>query len=112
MKLSEIIKEIGLEVKTTQGSLDVEIKKGYSSDLLSDVMGNAHEEGLWVTLQTHNNIVAVAVLRSLAGIILVNNRQPDEDTLNKANEEGIPILQTSLSTFAVIGKLYELGITG
>jgi len=56
--------------------------------------------------------VAVAVLQSLAGIILVGGRQPEEDTLERANKEQIPILTTKLSAFEIAGRLYELGIRG
>ncbi|MEW6681212.1 MAG: DRTGG domain-containing protein, partial [bacterium] len=67
---------------------------------------------IWITLQVHQNIVAVASMKSLSGIILVNNRKPDKDTLEKAEEENIPILTCHLSSFEVCGKLYQLGICG
>jgi len=112
MKLRDIIKTCGFKLKTSTENLDREVTGGYSSDLLSDVMANAKDGNLWITLQTHNNIVAVAVLKNLAGIILVNGREPDESMLTKANEEDIPILTTTSSTFEIVGKLYELGIKG
>ena len=85
---------------------------GYASDLLSDVIGNSREGDLWVTLQVHVNIVAVAVMKDLAGIVLVGGREPDEDTIEKAEAEGVPIAVTALSAFDVVGKLYELGLRG
>ena len=112
MKLRDIIKTCGCNLKTSTENLDREVTGGYSSDLLSDVMANAKDGKLWITLQTHNNIVAVALLKNLAGIVLVNGREPDEGTLAKANEEDIPIMTTTWSTFEVVGKLYELGIKG
>ena len=112
MKLRDIIKTCGCNLKTSTENLDREVTGGYSSDLLSDVMANAKDGNLWITLQTHNNIVAVAVLKNLTGIILVNDREPDAGTLAKANEEDIPIFTTASSTFEIVGKLYELGIKG
>lgn len=112
MKLSEIVEKLNLDLKTNTVNLDAEVESGYSSDLLSDVMANAREGAIWITLQIHHNIVAVAVLKSLAGIILVNNRDPDNDTLQKAVDEDIPVMTTGMSTFEVVGKLYELGISG
>ncbi|MFW5708426.1 MAG: DRTGG domain-containing protein, partial [Bacteroidota bacterium] len=73
-----------------------------------DVMGNADAGQVWITLQTHKNIMAIASLKDLAAIILVNNHQPEEDTLAQSNEDGVPILTTPLSTFEVAGKLWEL----
>jgi hypothetical protein len=73
-------------------------------------MANTKDGYIWITLQTHQNIVAVATLKELSGIILVNNRTPDADTLKKADEEGIPILVSSLSAFEIAGLLYNLGL--
>ena len=89
-----------------------EVTGGYASDLLSDVMANSREGDLWVTMQKHVNIVAVAQLNSLAGIVLVNGRQPDEATAARAEAEQIPIISTALQAFDVIGILYGLGIRG
>ena len=112
MKLTKIVEEFGMDVKTGADNLDVEVTGGYSSDLLSDVIGNAQDGNLWITLQTHQNIVAVAIMKSLSGIILVNGREPDDETKKKAEEENIPIISANLSTFELIGKLYQMGITG
>lgn len=111
MKISEIVKELNLEVKT-KTSQDKEVEGGYTSDLLSDVIANAKEGNIWITLQIHQNVVAVATLKNLAGIILVNNRCPDEETIKKAEEENIPILISKLPTFEVVGRLYKMGISG
>ena len=112
MNLNDIVENIGLKIKTDNNNLDIEVTRGYSSDLLSDVMAHANEGDLWITMQAHQNIVAVAALKTLSVIILVNNRQPEAATLKKANEENIPIMTTELSTFELIGRLYELGIKG
>lgn len=112
IRLHDIIDKLNLEVKTAEGNLEKEVTGGYASDLLSDVLGNSKQGNVWVTLQIHINIVAVATLRGLAAIILVNCRVPDEDTLEKAEKEQIPILVSKLSAFELIGRLYQLGIRG
>jgi hypothetical protein len=108
MVLTTIIEKLGLEVKSSSGDLAAEVSGVYVSDLLSDVMANSCEGQLWVTLQVHPNIVAVATLKDLAGIILVNGREPEKETLQKAEEEQIPLMTTRLPTYQLAGKLYEL----
>lgn len=110
IKLSDVASKLGLTILAGDGALDREVTGCYVSDLLSDVMANAEEGQVWVTLQVHLNIVAVSALKDLAGIILVNSRKPLEDTLAKAVEEGLPLLSSSLSTYEISGRLYELGI--
>jgi len=112
VKVREVAERLELEVRAGSEALDRDVSGGYASDLLSDVMANSKEGNLWVTLQIHQNIVAVASLKELTAIILINNRSPEEDTIRKADEEGIPILVSRLPAFEIIGKLYELGITG
>ncbi len=99
-----------LDVATGETGLDREVKGGYCGDLLSDVMANAMEGQVWLTIQSHQNIVAVAVLREIAAIILVNGRLPDEDTKTKAKEEGLPILLSSSTAYQLAGQLYDVGI--
>ncbi len=108
MKVKDIIEKLHLEVLAGQDKLDVEVTGGYTSDLLSDVIANSKEGNLWITLQTHQNIIAVAKLRDLVGIIIVNNREPDEASLQKAKEENVPLLVSKEMAFEVSGKLYEL----
>ncbi len=108
MRLKEIIEKLQLKVLAGQAKLDVEVTGGYTSDLLSDVIANSKEGNIWITLQTHQNIIAVAKLKDLAGIIVVNNREPDEDTLGKAQDENVSLLGSEETAFEVSGKLSEL----
>jgi len=108
----DIVKSFALETRAGKEHLNEEVTGGYASDLLSDVIAHSHKGNIWVTIQTHPNIVAVAIMKELAGIILAGGREPDSDTLKKAEEEEIPILVSPLFTFEVVGKLYQMGISG
>jgi len=89
-----------------------EVRGAYCSDLLSDVMANSNESDLWITLQRHVNIVAVAHLKGLSGVVIVNGREPEAETTARAEAERIPIIVTALSAFEAAGILYGLGIRG
>lgn len=106
MKVIDLVKEFNLTVYSGEAGLNNEVVGGYSSDLLSDVMGNASESEIWVTLQTHQNVMAIASLKDLSAVILVKGFEPDPDTKAKSDEEGIPILGTDMETFEMVGKLY------
>ena len=108
----DLIGLLGLKVECGSESLDREVTGGYCGDLLSDVMANAKKGQVWLTIQSHQNIVAVAVLRELAAIVLVNGRAPDEEARKKAQAEGIPVLSCAESAFETAGRLYSLGIRG
>ena len=112
MKLERIVEDLDLEVKTGAERLGENVVRGYVSDLMSDVIANANKGDLWVTLQVHINIVAVASMKELSGIILINGRQPTPDTLKKAQIENIPVFVSRLPAFEIVGRLYQLGISG
>jgi hypothetical protein len=112
MTLKDIVQSLGLKVLTGEDQLDSEVNRGYSSDLMSDVIANAKKADLWVTLQVHVNVVAVAVMKELSGIILINGRNPEPETLDRAGYEGIPLFQSELPAFELIGRLYSLGVPG
>ncbi|MEO0226044.1 MAG: DRTGG domain-containing protein [candidate division WOR-3 bacterium] len=107
-ELAEIVKNLHLKVEVGDRLLKREVTGCYVSDLLSDVMANAKKGDIWVTLQTHPNIVAVAVLKEISGIIIPANRKLEPETIKKAEQEKIPIMTTDLSGFEVVGRLYGL----
>ncbi len=110
MDLREIVTALGLEIKTGEHLLDRQARGGYAGDLLSDVLAHAKEGDVWITLQTHVNIVAVATAKNIAAIIIVQGRSPEPATLQKATEEQVPIFVSNLSTYDVVCMLSDLGI--
>ncbi len=107
MTIQQIIDTFNLTVFTAGEGLEREIGGGYVSDLLSDVMGHAREGELWITLQSHVNVVAIASLKELPAVILVQGIEPDEAVIEKATEEGIALLGTTEGTFVTAGKLFQ-----
>jgi predicted transcriptional regulator len=108
MKVTEIVEKLGLKVYSGHEGLGKEITGGYTSDLLSDVMGHAGAGNAWITIQTHRNVMAIASLRDLSAVIISCGEKPGDDTMTQSNEEGIPVLGTDLPTFELTGKLYSL----
>ncbi len=108
MRIKDIVAQLGLKVLKGPDKLESEVTGAYASDLLSDVMGNARKGNIWITMQTHGNIIAVATLKELAAIVVVNGGKPDETTLNKAESEGLVILSTDQRSFTTCGRLYKI----
>ncbi|MBR8534141.1 serine kinase [Carboxylicivirga sediminis] len=108
MKVADIIEKLDLKVIGGEEGLQNEITGGYTSDLLSDVMGNVDEGDVWITLQTHRNVMAVASLKEVAAVIIVKGLEADENTINQSNDEGIPLLSSEMETFELSGKLYQM----
>jgi serine kinase of HPr protein (carbohydrate metabolism regulator) len=112
MTIREVVDSSQLEILAQPDGLDKEITGGYASDLLSDVIAHSKAGNLWITMQTHRNIIAVATLKELAAVVLVNGRTPDPETLEKAREEKVIVLGSRLPAFELVGRLYQMGIRG
>jgi hypothetical protein len=111
MKLSEIARALDFKLLTNESNLiDISPSAGYASDMLSCVMSGAPRQGIWITLQAHGNIVAVAALLDLAAVVITENAIPEPATIARANEKGVTLFATSASTYSVAGRLWELGV--
>jgi len=106
MLVKEVAEKLGLKVLASGN--DQEVTSGYVSDLLSDVIANAEEGCLWITVQRHLNIVAVAQLKKLAGIVISRGSEPEAAVLARAGQEGLFILSGAADSFTIAGQLYAL----
>ncbi len=109
MKVKELPEILNFELLST--CPDSDIVTAYTSDLLSDVMGNAPDDSALITIQAHKNTVAVASLAGINAIILCNNRKAPDDMLPAAEKEDIAILSTRLNQFEAslaVGRALDL----
>lgn len=107
MKLKDYLNAIQGSLLTPDSDLETEINGGYVSDLLSDVMGNAEEGQMWITIMRHLNVIAVASLANVCAITFPKGYLPEEPVIKKAQQVGIPLISSKLNTFEVAGILYK-----
>lgn len=110
MKVLEIVNKLDLDIVAGSKGVDKKVNGVFICDLLSLVMSNATSNNIWITIQTHLNIIAVATLVDLSCIIIVEDMDIDNDTIDKANELNIPLIKTKLSAYELACKLNELGV--
>jgi serine kinase of HPr protein (carbohydrate metabolism regulator) len=108
MQLKEIIDKVNLKPLTKLE--DREVKSVFMSDMLSDVMTSAEAESLWVTVQTHSNIVSAANLVDIAAVVVSQGKKVPEATIELANRYHVVILSAKLSNFELANKLIEIGL--
>ncbi|MCR4885883.1 MAG: AraC family transcriptional regulator [Clostridiales bacterium] len=110
MKVSELARLIDAKTLTPGVQEDKEVLCGYTCDLLSWVMAHGVEGMAWVTVQIHMNVIAVAVLAEMACVILPENIEMPPESLKKAEDEGLTVLQSPLTAFAICGRMAAAGI--
>lgn len=111
MNVGEKLSELKLQALYPQGeNLRAEVQGCYIGDLLSNVMANAKAGDIWLTVQTHQNVVAVALLLNIAAIVFVEGHQPKAETVDKAIQENIPLFTTEEKAYQLACRLWELGL--
>ena len=110
MNLQELITLTGAQLLTPGVDLTREVTACYACDMLSWVMGHEQPGMVWITVQTHLNVVAVAELVEASCVLLCDCTQVDEATLARAQADGFPLLASDQSAFTLCGILYQAGL--
>src|SRR5690554_5621981 len=108
MKVKNIIEELDVKILSCSEQMEREVSSGYACDLLSWVMAHGSKNGLWITVQTHVNVVAIATLLEMTCVIIPESVTVDEKVVQKAEEEGIIILSSTMTAFEIAGRLYSM----
>lgn len=110
MIVNDLIEKLGLKLVSGESGVTKEVMGGYVCDLLSFVMSHGSKGNVWLTVQVHPNIIAVAVLLELSCIIVPEEIEIEKTTIDKSNIEGIPLLHSKYNAYELCGKLNSLGI--
>lgn len=113
MKLREIINLLDAQVLVGDGLLDeVEVDRCFSADLMSDVLGRTHANGILITGLTNPQAVRTADIADIKAVCVVRGKLPEKDTVALAQQKDIPLFITKLTMFEACGILYLKGLKG
>ena len=105
-----LAKELQLKQLTNIEDTARDVTNGYVCDLLSWVMARGEQGMAWVTVQTHLNVVAVACLHDFSCVIIPEDIEVPQPTLDKANEEGMPIFSSGQTAYEICREMGRLKI--
>lgn len=112
MIVSELMELIQAENKTPEVDLTAQVTCGYTCDLLSWVMAHGCAGMAWITVQTHMNVIAVAVLMEMSCVIVPEGIEMEPASLEKARDEGIAVLKSPLTAYELCGRMAAAGLPG
>jgi len=108
MILTELVDRMGLTPLTESIGSVPEIEAGYVGDLLSHVLASATPNCLWITIQRHENVVAVAQVAGLTGVVFAEGVRPEAKVVERAQNAGIALFSSPDSSFELAGRLHRL----
>lgn len=110
MKLAEVRDILEATVVSGQDKLDVEIKGGAASDLMSDLLRNPAEGALMLTGLNTVQVIHTAVIAGMAAIVIVRGKMPDPEMIAQAQEHGLPLFSTAFNMYSSCGRLFSRGL--
>jgi len=110
MTIAEITEIIEADVigDSTPGAV---VLRACACDLLSDVLRCVSEGNvILLTNLTHIQTVRVAEIVDATAVCFMRGKKPTDDAVSLAQEKGIVLLSTELSTYEASGRLYNSGL--
>ena len=113
MNLREIVNLLGATVLAGNALVDeIEVDRCFSADLMSDVLGRSHANGILITGITNPQAVRTADIADIKAVCVVRGKQPEAETVALAKQKEIPLFMTTLTMFETCGILYTNGLRG
>ena len=110
MTVQKLMEALGAPNTVEGADQAAEVSCGYTCDLLSWVLAHGKQGMAWVTMQTHVNVIAVAVLMEMACVILSEGVVLEEAAMAKAKEEGIAVLTSDKTAYELAGMMMKIGV--
>lgn len=112
MTLREVKEILDAELLSSEESLDIEIEMACGADLMSDVLAFSKSGSLLLTGLTNQQVVHTAEIAEIKAVCFVRGKRPPPETIELANDKGLPLLYTSLPMYESCGRLYNHNIPG
>lgn len=112
MRLKEVTEIVEAEIITGIDNLNIEVKMGCASDLMSDVLAFAKPDSILLTGLTHPQVVRTVEMADIKAICFVRGKRPEKNTIKLAESKRILLLMTHLPMFETCGRLYSRGLKG
>lgn len=110
MKLEEILECVDGKLVWGESHLQDEVKRGFASDLMSDVLTILEDDIILITGLSNNQSVRTAEMSDISNILLVRNKRPSQSMIDMAKELDISLSCTPYSLFKASGLLFAKGL--
>ena len=110
LSLKRTIELLEADILVSNGNLDQGIGSVISSDLISDILMYLEEDALLLTALVNQQIIRVADMIDIAGIVFVMGKTPEKSMIEMAEEKNVAISVTEKTLYEASGDLYEGGL--
>ena len=112
MTLDEAREILDADVIVGSDLQNITVEMGCGADLMSDVLAFTKTGALLLTGLTNVQVVRTGEMADIVGICFVRGKMPQQETIELARENALPLLTTELPMFESCGRLYRDGLRG
>ncbi len=110
MTLAEVLALIDGKAISAGVDLEMQVEMACGADLMSDVLGRSHANGILITGITNPQAIRTADIADIKAVCVVRGKQPEAATVALAKQKEIPLFVTKLTMFEACGILYMNGL--
>lgn len=112
MTIRDVMTIVQGEVLYGEEFLDNPVDTACGSDLMSDVLAFVKDKTVLITGLINPHVVRTAEMLDITCIVFSRGKKPSEEILEMAEEAGIAVLSTAMTTYTACGELYMRGLPG
>ena len=112
MTIRQVMEIVDGKVLIGEDRLDGRVDTACGSDLMSDVLAFVKEKTLLITGLINPHVLRTAEMLDITCIIFSRGKLPSEEMLEMADEIGITVISSPLTTYTACGELYLHGLPG
>ena len=112
MTIRDVLEIVDGKVLTGEKYLDTTVQTACGSDLMSDVLAFVKESAVLITGLINPHVVRTSEMLDITCIVFSRGKLPSEEILEMADEIGITVIYSPLTTYTACGELYVHGLPG
>ncbi len=112
LSLADIKDLLRARVYVGEDNLDMPVKTGAASDLMSDMLTGRNSDAVLLTGLCNVQVIRTSIIAGVVAVVLVRGKQPTQDIITQAREHGLPLLSTPFTMFTSCGRLFSKGLRG
>jgi predicted transcriptional regulator len=112
MTIRQVMEIVDGKVLVGEDRLDTRVDTACGSDLMSDVLAFVKEKTVLITGLINPHVLRTAEMLDITCIVFSRGKLPSEEMLEMAEEIGITVISSPLTTYTACGELYIHGLPG
>ena len=110
MNVKEVCDIVGAKVVCGEPFMNMQVEKGFASDLMSDVLTLDTDDLLLITGLTNMQTLRTAEMADVSCVLFVRDKRVTDEMKKIACENEMVLLECKYSMFKTIGMLFEAGL--